>query len=526
MKKGIMICASLILALGIFVCGYKVFNMSGEIAKHRLAESQAPSSMSEEEYEYFEDDEEEESSSISVRVLKANCVENFLDLTIKIDSKETGVVSYILSKGKRFDTQRIISDIASYSYEDAEPYVVNDNQQRLCFLIDSKRGEPQALDTGFYTLRVCFLNGKCCDCSFELDGSAPEMLKVNIGKEIEASEGGNVRINTIYFLKDRFLIDYTPSVVLDDINKYNYWFFDDIRVTYASGMKIIADVQAVNVRISDDRFCSEYLYSPYNYDNYLNIQSLLINGTSIVPEEYHCEEVSIKDVGTPRIYGAQVEINMPTREVQVDNACLTEWGFSFDILQNEDKVRPTEAYIGKGNSFESSELFGGVIYSIDSEIGPYIENYTVEASSGFFAPLGDYFVRVFYEDGSYGDANLVLYADPETRILAYADVKLNDEYGREINVIRIDAMKDSVGITYSAGYDEDSFIYDTNNLSNVSVLLKNGEEINVYDSGACSINEQYYRTDKYELPADLMGKYELKDFEAIKIGDVVIPFGA
>ena len=27
-----------------------------------------------------------------------------------------------------------------------------------------------------------------------------------------------------------------------------------------------------------------------------------------------------------------------------------------------------------------------------------------------------------------------------------------------INVIRIDAMKDSVGITYSAGYDEDSFI--------------------------------------------------------------------
>ena len=282
----------------------------------------------------------------------------------------------------------------------------------------------------------------------------------------------------------------------------------------------------LNVRISDDRFCSEYLYSPYNYDNFLNIQSLLINGTSIVPEEYHCEEVSIKDVGTPRIYGAQVEINMPTREVQVDNACLTEWGFSFDILQNEDKVRPTQAYIGKGNSFESSELFGGVIYSIDSEIGPYIENYTVEASSGFFAPLGDYFVRVFYEDGSYGDANLVLYADPETRILAYADVKLNDEYGREINVIRIDAMKDSVGITYSAGYDDDSFIYDTNNLSNVSVLLKNGEEINVYDSGACSINEQYYRTDKYELPADLMGKYELKDFEAIKIGDVVISFGA
>nr|MCR4933161.1 hypothetical protein [Lachnospiraceae bacterium] len=70
------------------------------------------------------------------------------------------------------------------------------------------------------------------------------------------------------------------------------------------------------------------------------------------------------------------------------------------------------------------------------------------------------------------------------------------------------------------------FIYDTNNLSNVSVLLKNGEEINVYDSGAYSINEQYYRTDKYELPDDLMGKYELKDFEAIKIGDVVIPFGA
>nr|MCR4933979.1 hypothetical protein [Lachnospiraceae bacterium] len=503
MKKGIIICASLILALGILVCGYKVFNMSGEIARHRLAETKASSSLSEEDYEYIEDDEEEEKAAISVRVLKANSIENFLDLTIKIDSKDTEVVSYILSKGKRFDTQRIISDIASYSYEDVEPYIVNENQQRLCFLIDSKRGEQTVLDTGFYTLRVCFLNGKCCDCSFELDGSAPEMLKVNVGKDIEAAEGGKVRINTIYLLKDRFLIDYSPAVVLDDINKHDYWFFNDIRVSYASGMKIIADVQAVNVRISDDRFCSEYLYSPYNYDNFLNIQSLLINDTSIVPEEYHCEEVTIRDIGTPRIYGAQVEISMPVREVQVDNACLTEWGFSFDILQNEDKVKPTQAYIGKGSSFDAAEVMGGVVYSLSENNSPFAENFTVDASNGFFAPLGDYFVRVFYEDGTYGDTNLVLYADPETRLLAYADVKLNDEYGHEINVIRIDAMKDSVGITYSAGYDEDSFIYDTNNLSNVSVLLKNGEEINVYDSGAYSINEQYYRTDKYELPDDL-----------------------
>ncbi|MBR5356122.1 MAG: hypothetical protein IK121_04295 [Lachnospiraceae bacterium] len=525
MKKGIIICVSLILTLGIFVCGYKVFNMSGEIARHRLAESKASSVVSEDDYEYIEDDEEEENSAISVRVLKANSVENFLDLTIKIDAKDTSVVSYILTKGKRFDTQRIISDIASYSYEDVDPYIGNENQQRLCFLMDSKRGEPPILETGFYTLRVCFLNGKCCDCSFELDGSAPEMLKVNVGKEINALEGGKVRINTIYLLKDRFLVDFTPSVVLDDKNKYDYMFFEDIKVTYASGMKIIGDIQAENVRIADDRFFNEYLYSPYNYDNYLNIQSFLINGLTVAPEDYHCEEVTIRDIGTPRIYGAQAEISMPERAVQVDNVELSDYGFTFNIILDEEKVRPTEAYIGKGNSFEVSEAFEGAVYSFVDVDAPLEETFAVEVYNGVFAPLGDYFVRVFYEDGSYGDTSLALYADPDSRLLSYADVKTFDGYGNEITVIRIDAVKDAVGITYYS--DKDGYsIAENDSLSNVYVVLKNGDEIEVLDCFEYSVDDYNYRTDKFEIPYDLRGKYELKDFEAIKIGDVVIPFGA
>ena len=217
MKKGIIIFASLVLALGIGVCGYKVFNMSREMARHRLDDEVISSAASVDDYEYIPDDDEEMTPVESIRVLRANSIANYIEMTVKIDAKDTYVVSYMLCKGKRFDPQRIISDVASYTYSDVITDESDETVERISYLLDSKNGERTSFEPGIYTLRVLFLNGKCCDCSFELDGSAPEMLKVNIGKEIEASEGGNVRINTIYFLKDRFLIDYTPSVVLDDI---------------------------------------------------------------------------------------------------------------------------------------------------------------------------------------------------------------------------------------------------------------------------------------------------------------------
>ncbi|MBP5453683.1 MAG: hypothetical protein J6Y09_03590, partial [Lachnospiraceae bacterium] len=240
---------------------------------------------------------------------------------------------------------------------------------------------------------------------------------------------------------------------------------------------------------------------------------------------YHCEEVTIRDIGTPRIYGVQTEINMPERNVQVDNVELSDYGFTFNIILDEEKVRPTEAYVGKGNSFEVSEAFEGAVYSIIDVDAPLEEAFAVEVYNGVFAPLGDYFVRVFYEDGSYGDTNLALYADPDSRLLSYADVKTFDGYGNEITVIRIDAVKDAVGITYYS--DKDGYsIAENDSLSNVYVVLKNGDEIEVLDSFEYSVDDYNYRTDKYEIPYDLRGKYELKDFEAIKIGDVVIPFGA
>ena len=118
MKKGIIIFASVMLAAGIGFCGFKVFNMSSEMVKHRLDDEIVTQSKTTDEYEYIPDDDEEGASVETVGVLRANSIANYLDLLVKIDAKDTYVVSYLICKGKRFDPQRIISDYASYTYSD------------------------------------------------------------------------------------------------------------------------------------------------------------------------------------------------------------------------------------------------------------------------------------------------------------------------------------------------------------------------------------------------------------------------
>ena len=523
LKKGIIIFASLVLALGIGVCGYKVFNMSREMARHRLDDEVISSAASVDDYEYIPDDDEEMTPVESIRVLRANSIANYIEMTVKIDAKDTYVVSYMLCKGKRFDPQRIISDVASYTYSDVITDESDETVERISYLLDSKNGERTSFEPGIYTLRVLFLNGKCCDCSFELTDDYPEMLKIKVGKEINSSQGHRFKINNIYLMKDCFIIDYAPYISIDSRNRYDYRFFDDVKLTYASGNKAYADMEAMNVKIEDDRYCALFSYGYSIFDRYNYITSLQINGVNFVPEDYYCEEIGIRDTGMAKLYGAPSEVNLTKREMEIVNVSMTDYGFSFQVVPDDDTIEPIDAYVGSGLEFDEAIAEGALVCFLGTNEKSSCE---IEVATMTLAPLGDYFARVFFSDGTYADANFMLYADSESRLFAYTETAgIDDGHGHPIIVKRIDATLNSLTVTYIPEDGDVSRISEQNNLTDVELVFKSGETTRDLIPYGYSINEDGTRTDMYSINRSSVKYPKLSDFAGVNVVGEYISFG-